>query len=108
MFSLKLMNYPDDLDKYLCINAKIINNTIEIYTIQKNEIFSFEELFFLTQNQLKNIFKPYFKNADLTNSQLNEFIKNLFLLIHNTQDYISKIISPEVVNEYKLGKGLNR
>lgn len=108
MFSLKLMNYPDDLNKYICINAKIIDYTIEVYTVLKNEIFSFKELFPLSKHELKNIFEPYFKNACLTNKQLNEFIKNLFVLIHNTQDYINTIISPDVVNEYKSGKRLNR
>lgn len=108
MFSLKLMNYPKDLDKYICINAKIIDNTIEVYTVLKSEIFSFKELFSLGRNELENIFKPYFKNACLANEQLNEFIKNLFFLIHNTQDYINTIISLEAVNEYKLGKRLNR
>lgn len=108
MFSLKLMNYPDDLDKYICINARIIDNTIEVYTALKNEIFSFKELFSLSKSELKHIFEPYFKNASLTDEQLNEFLTNLFLLIHNTQDYISTIISSEVVNDYKLGKRLNR
>lgn len=108
MFSLKLMNYPNDLDKYICINAKIIDNTIEVYTVLKKEIFSFKELFPLGKNELENIFEPYFKNAGLTNNQLSEFIKNLFLLIHNTADYINTIMNPEVVNEYKLGKRLNR
>lgn len=108
MFSLKLMNYPDDLNKYICINVKIIDSTIEIYTMLKNEIFSFNELFSLSKNELKRIFKPYFKNSSLTNNQLNKFIKNLFLLIHNTSNYINTIISPKVVSEYKLGKKLNR
>lgn len=108
MFSLKLTNYPDNLEQYIGINAKIIDGIIEVYTFQKNEVYSFEKLRLLTKNELKNVFEPYFKNACLTNDQLSGFINNLFLLIHNAQEYIHTIINPEVVNDYKLGKRLNR
>ena len=108
MFSLKLMNYPNNLDKYICINARMIENTIEIYTLLKNEIFSFDNLLFLNKNELKEVFAPYFEIASLTESMLNQFIENVFLLIHHSQDYIDKIINAEVVKEYKQGKKLNR
>lgn len=101
IFSIKLMNYPKDLNKYICIRAKIIDNIIDVYTLKKSEMFSFNELSSLTKDKLSNIFKSYFENADLTRKQLDEFIENVFLLIHNAQDYVSTVISPEVLKDYK-------
>lgn len=108
IFSLKLMNYPDDLDKYICIRAKIIDNVVEVYTIRKSKIFSFNELSSLTKEELENIFKPYFEHTNLISKQLYEFIENLFLMIHNAQEYINKVINNNVIEEYKYGKKLNR
>lgn len=108
IFSLKLMNYPSDLNKYICIRAKIIDSIIEVYTIQKQEIFSFRDLSSFTCNELRQIFKPYFKMANLTSKQLCLFIENIFILIHHTQEYVNTVIHPEVVKDYKLGKKLNR
>lgn len=108
MFSLKLMNYPENLNKYICIRSKILEKSIEIYTLKKNKEFTYDELRLLTKQQLKNVFEQYFINAKLTKKQLNDFISNLFILLHNTNTYINKIIDHKVIEDYQLGNGLNR
>ena len=100
MFSLKLMNYPKDINKYLCIRSKILEKTLEIYTINEYKIYSFKELSLLTQQELKNMFKNYFLQAEISIKELNKFSKNIFLLIHNIDTYINKEINPTVIKEY--------
>lgn len=108
MFSLKLMNYPNDLNKYICIRSKILEKTIEIYTINKSKTYSFKQLSGFDQQQIKNIFKEYFLHAEIPIKELNKFSKNIFLLIHNIDIYINCIIDPLVVKEYRNGYKLNR
>lgn len=108
MFSLKLMNYPQNLDKYICIRSKILEKSIEIYTPKKNQIMFYSELSLLTKKQLKNIFKKDFLDANLTQQQLTEFINNLYILIHNSDTYIKKIINSKVIEDYLSGNILNR
>ena len=108
MFSLKLMNYPSDLNKYLCIRSKLLDDIVEIYTLKKNKIYYFQELTHYNKNELRNIFKLYFFEANLSNKVLNNFTKNLFLLIHNKNKYIESTLNQKVIEEYKLGHTLNR
>ena len=108
MFSLKLMNYPKDINKYLCIRSKILEKTLEIYTINEYKVYSFKELSLLTQQELKNVFKKYFIQAEISIKELNKFSKNIFLLIHNIDTYINQIIIPSVIKEYNLGYKWNR
>lgn len=108
MFSLKLMNYPSDLNKYICIRSKILEKTLEIYTKNKSKLYSFEQLSAFNQQQLKNIFKEYFLQTTISNKEVNKFINNIFLLIHNTDVYINQVIDSKVIEEYKKGYKLNR
>lgn len=108
MFSLKLMNYPSDLNKYICIRSKLLEKTIEIYTINKCKTYSFKQLSYFNQQQLKSIFKEYFVQADLPIKELNKFAKNIFLLIHNIDIYINCVIDSKVIEEYRNGYKLNR
>jgi hypothetical protein len=102
------MNYPKNISKYICIRSKVLEKTIEIYTIHKKKIFSFEELTPLTLKQIEKLFFPYFKNSNLEYSKFKRFTNNIFLLIHNIDEYISKEIDLKVIEEYKLGNKLNR
>lgn len=108
MFSLKLMNFPNDLTKYLCVRAKVIDQVIEVYTLKKNEIFSFQEMKNLPKEQFKQIFSLYFKEANLSDAQLKCFFKSLSLLVNNVDVYIDEVINSKVVEAYKLGNMLNR
>lgn len=108
MFSLKLMNYPSDLNKYICIRAKVLEKTLEIYTPNKSKLYSFEQLSSFSQQQLKNIFKEYFLQTGISNKELNKFVNNIFLLIHNIDLYINYVIDSQVIEEYKKGYRLNR
>ena len=108
MFSLKLMNYPKDINKYLCIRSKILEKTLEIYTINEYKVYSFKELSLLPQQELKNMFKKYFIQAEISIKELNKFSNNIFLLIHNIDTYINQIIIPSVIKEYDLGYKWNR
>ena len=108
MFSLKLMNFPTDINQYLCIRAKILDKELEIYTTTKNEILSFEYLSKLDLKKLKDIFQEYFFNAKLDSKKLNIFVNNLYLLLHNVEKYICEIIYSKVIEDYKLGNKLNR
>lgn len=100
MFSLKLMNYPNDLNKYLCIRSKILEKTIEIYTINKCKTYSFKQLINLNQQEIKNLFNDYFSQAEIPRKELNKFVQNIFLLIHNADTYINQVINPCVIKEY--------
>lgn len=108
MFSLKLMNYPNDLSKYICIRSKILEKTLEIYTFNKYKTYSYEQLSVFTPKQIKNIFKQYFLQAEICNKELNKFAKNVSLLIHNVDLYINSVIDHQVIDEYKNGFTLNR
>lgn len=108
MFCLKLMNYPKDINKYICIRSKILEKVIEIYTPYKSQTLFYDDLFLLTKKQLKNIFEQYFITAGLETKQLNDFIRNLFLLLHHTDLYINKVVNPKVIDDYRLGNSLNR
>lgn len=108
IFSLKLMNFPNDINKYICIRSKILDNTLEVYTLNNQEMFSFEQLSLLNEVQLKDIFKDYFLKADLSMKQLDEFIHNIFLLAHKADEYIDKVIDLKVIEDYKIGNKLNR
>ena len=108
MFSLKLMNYPNDLNKYICIRSKILEKTIEIYTINKCKLYSFKQLANLNQQEIKNLFKDYFLQAEIPMKELNKFSKNIFILIHNVDTYINKIIDPCVIKEYNHGYNWNK
>lgn len=108
MFSLKLMNYPSNLNKYICIRTKILEKTLEIYTPNKSKLYSFEQLSCFDQQQLKNIFKEYFLQTGSPNKELNKFVNNIFLLIHNIDLYINYVIDSRVIEEYKKGYKLNR
>lgn len=108
MFSLKLMNYPSNLNKYICIRTKILEKTLEIYTPNKSKLYSFEQLSVFNQQQLKNIFKEYFLQTGIPNKELNKFVNNIFLLIHNIDLYINFVIDSRVIEKYKKGYKLNR
>lgn len=108
MFCLKLMNYPKDINKYICIRSKILERYIEIYTPRKNQKWFYDDLASLTKEQLKNLFEQYFIDAGLTTKQLTNFIRNLFLLVHHSDIYVNKVINPKVIEDYRLGNNLNR
>lgn len=108
MFSLKLMNYPHNINNYICIRAKVLEKTLEIYTINKCKIYTFKQLSNYNQQQIKNIFKEYFFEAKIPAEELNKFSKNIFLLIHNVDIYINSIIDPRVIKDYNNGYKLNR
>lgn len=108
IFSLKLRNFPSDMNEYLCIRAKVLDQILEIYTIKKNQIFSFEYLSTLNIYELQNIFQNYFIDAKLDYKKLDVFINNLYLLVHNIEKYINNIIHSDVIEDYKLYKKLGR
>lgn len=108
MFSLKLMNYPNDLNKYICIRSKILEKSIEIYTFYKCQTYSFEQLLSFNPKELENIFKKYFLQAGISIKELKKFTENIFLLIHNANAYINCVIDPKVIEEYRNGHKLNR
>lgn len=105
IFSLKLMNYPKNLDQYLCIRSKFLDETLEIYTMNRVEEYTFEYLRNLNLEQLKELFYKFFVNANLGVKQLDRFIHNLDLLIHRHLEYVDKVISIEVLKEYRLDSG---
>lgn len=108
MFSLKLMNYPKNIKEYICIRSKILDKTVEIFTVKRQKMYTFDELFCFTEKDLKKFFNEYFINSKISEYRINNFIKNLFILIHNTDDYIRKVINSKVIEDYKFGNVLNR
>lgn len=108
MFSLKLMNFPPNKNNYLCIRSKLLDRTIEIFTKNNNEKILFDDIYNLSLKELENIFISYFKNANLTYDKFDIFVKNIFLLIHNYDEYVNKVIDKNVIIEYNSGLNLNR
>ena len=106
MFSLKLMNYPKDINKYICIRSKILEKSIDIYTLSDIKTYSFKELSKLDKNEIRSFFKPYFIKSNLSINKLNKFIESIFLLIHDSDTYIKQIIDPKVIEEYEKGSNL--
>lgn len=108
MFYLKLMNYPIDINKYIYIRSKLLEETIEIYMDNKSVKFPFNELSKFSQEELMTIFEEYFFQAGISYKELQSFVKNVFLLIHNVDKYIKTVLDSKVIEEYKLGYRLNR
>lgn len=108
MFYLKLMNYPIDINKYIYIRSKLLEETIEIYMANKSVKFTFNELSKFSQEELVAIFEVYFFQAGISYKELKSFVKNVFLLIHNVDKYIKTVLDLKVIEEYKLGYRLNR
>ena len=102
------MNYPADINKYLCIRSKILENTIEFYSTFFNEIYNLNDLKILDKKDIEILFKSHFINANIHTDKFNRFIENIIMLINNKNAYIEKVLNKDVIKEYKLGKKLNR
>ena len=101
IYSLKLMNYPKDNDKYIYIRSKIFDKTIDIFTCKIKHTFTYDELSNKNKKELNKIFNPYFINTNISKYRFYKFINCIYLLIHNREEYIEKVINKDFLEDYK-------